>query len=110
MFKGGFQVTDSDAHRGRDRISHFRDESAGKRGLWDFLFGASGRSACREGRFRKWAMAVARSARLKNKRCENSSKCRRSCSFEQLRAYTPLTQRKLLIRGGHAASWIPRCV
>jgi len=46
----------------------------------------SDRSSGRVGVFRKWSMAGARSARLKNNRRENSSKCRLSCSFERLRA------------------------
>jgi hypothetical protein len=32
-------------HRGRDRISHFRDEPTRKNGLWEFLFVASCRSS-----------------------------------------------------------------
>ena len=74
-----------------------------KRGLWEFLFLTSCRSSGRVGAFRKWSMAGARSPRLKNKRCENSSKCRRSCSFEQLRAKFTLTaiDRQCFIHSSH---------
>jgi hypothetical protein len=78
-------VASLSCHRGRDRIFHFPDEPTRKNGLWEFLFVASCRSSGRGGGFRMWSMASARSARLKHKRWENSSKSRCSCSFERLR-------------------------
>jgi hypothetical protein len=65
-------------------VCGFRDEPIRKNGLWEFLLVASCRSSGRGGEFRKWSMASVRSARLRHKVWENSSKSRCSCSFARL--------------------------